>query len=75
MAEFPYPEYRNLVPNPSLEVDATGWAPYGSSMTGARVSGDGAVGNWFYRLTATSTSYSNAGKYVDVPAQIGRAHV
>ena len=70
MAEFPYPEYRNLVPNPSLEVDATGWSPYGSSMTGARVSGDGVVGNWFYRLTATSTSYSNAGKYVDVPAQV-----
>ena len=70
MAEFPYPLHKNLVPNPSLEADATGWSAYGASMTGARVSGDGAVGNWFYRLTATSAAYSNAGKYVDVPAQV-----
>lgn len=71
MAEFPHPEYRNYVTNPSLEADDSDWGLYQWSGTGVRTSGGGAAGEWFYRLTNTANGKSGyAGRYHDVPVAV-----
>lgn len=56
---------RNLAVNPSLETSATNWSPFGWTGSGARTQGQGAVGEWFYRLSATAVLTGARGRYVD----------
>lgn len=65
----------NLVPNPSLQVDTTGYSPGGSTVT--RITGAAAVGSGFGRIEATAGSgahgfsMSLAGALqLDVPAVV-----
>lgn len=63
-------EATNVAENPSLETGATNWAPYGWAGTGARTQGQGAFGEWFYRLAASGSNTGNSGRYRDHPAGV-----
>jgi len=63
---------RNYVHNPSLETNGTGWTPYSWTGTAERNQGEGAVGEWFYRLTAGATLTGNRGRYRDHSATVAK---
>lgn len=63
-------EATNYATNPSLEASAADWSPYSWTGTGARMQGQGAIGDWFYRLTASATLTGAKGRYHDVPAPV-----
>ncbi len=56
---------RNHVSNPSLESNGNGWSAYSWPGTGTRTQGQGAVGQWFFRLSATGSLTGAKGRYVD----------
>lgn len=61
---------RNLVTNPSLEASDVNWSAYAWTGSDARTQGQGAVGKWFYRLTATATLTGSKGRYFDHPIEV-----
>lgn len=63
-------EVENVVVNPSLTVNEDGWEPYKWTGTAERVEGAGAVGDGFYRMTATGTMTGASGRYRDHSAYV-----
>ena len=66
---------RNIVKNPSLEANADGWNPYSWTGSGERVKGNALAGDWFYRLTATSTLTGAKGRYADHHTEVKKGDV
>ena len=63
----------NLVPNPSFEINTTGWNPNGSVNT--RVAGTWGSGNWVYRIVANTTG--NSGTFTNnniFPVTVGQSY-
>lgn len=68
-------EATNYAANPSLESSAADWSPYSWTGTGVRTQGQGAFGDWFYRLTASETLTGSKGRYHDVTAPVKSGEV
>ena len=66
---------QNIVKNPSLEANSDGWNPYSWTGSGERVKGNALAGDWFYRLTATSTLTGAKGRYIDHHTEVKEGEV
>lgn len=58
--------YTNRVPNPSFEVDLTGWSSYATAPTMERITTDASVGSACFRLTRTVAGGFQGMQYWDV---------